>query len=281
MNVTKWIVGVDLGGSSRGALEFARWLGDRSGAGWSQAFVPVHVLEFEHLRAVLRRWHLDEVVATTREQARAEIARASAGAPAPDVEVVQAQTVCEGLESALERHGGGGVIIGRADPGLRHRVIRLGRVARSVLRSLACPVLVVPSDVQAWRLGDGPVVALSSLDSDSLAAFRVATDLASVAGRELAVAHVVLGQRGTEGSADERRALERWMAYHGVSPRSAVVLHGDVVRSAAGFANERHAPLVVVGARYRERSRRAWSRRIARELAAVARLPVAVAPFTR
>jgi nucleotide-binding universal stress UspA family protein len=236
----------------------------------------VHVLHAEHLRAMLRVHHLDEVIEIAREEGTRLLAEVSARGPAPELQVVQALTVAEGLEAARQRAGAEGVIIGRAGRGLRHRVRRLGPVARRILRALSCPVLVVPSDVEAWRLGDGPIVALSSLASDSLAACRVASDLASTAGRELTVARVAPRREGPADLAGERRALERWMAYHGVSPRSAAVLEGDVVRSAARFADERQAPLVVVGAG--GRSSRTFGRRIARELAAVAHLPVAIAP---
>jgi nucleotide-binding universal stress UspA family protein len=289
----KWVVGVDCGGSSRGALQLARWLAGASEAGFRESFVPVHVLDGEHLRAMLRVHHLDEVVEAARAAARRQVAEASVGTAPPEVEIVQAPTIAEGLEAALARSGAHGVIVGRAGGGARHRLVRLGRVTRRVLAALRCPVLVVPHDVEAWRLGDGPIVALSSFAPGSLEACRVAGDLARATGRALAIAHVVperrhaLAPRGEpdaaagEADAGTRQSLERWLRYHGVAPQSAAVLQGDVVRAAERFAGERDAPLVVVGTRPRTASGTRLARGIARQLAALAHVPVAITPSPR
>ena len=81
-----------------------------------------------------------------------------------------------------------GLVIGRAAERGSRAVVRLGRVARRVLRRLPCPVVVVPPDLSA--VADGPILLATDLDVASASAVTFARDLAARHGRELKVVHV-------------------------------------------------------------------------------------------
>src|SRR5690606_31904612 len=72
-----------------------------------------------------------------------------------------------------------------------HPWVRLGRVARKMLRRLPVPVVVVPPDLEKDAIGDGPVLCTIDTDAHSLAAVRFARELARAVGRELELAHAL------------------------------------------------------------------------------------------
>lgn len=93
-------------------------------------------------------------------------------------------------------------------------MIRLGRVARRILRRLGAPVLVVPPDLRAEQIGGGPVTALTSVSADSARACRFAADLAARLGRPLAAraSHAPYLAREPTERARKARAAERLAA---------------------------------------------------------------------
>jgi hypothetical protein len=56
----RWILGLDLEPRSRGAVQLARWIARATRGG--DEFVAVHVLGEDHVRAILKHQHLDEIV---------------------------------------------------------------------------------------------------------------------------------------------------------------------------------------------------------------------------
>jgi nucleotide-binding universal stress UspA family protein len=288
----RWIIGVDLGKRTRGALRFAGWLGEAMGESGRDAFVPVHVLHEEHLRMMLRYRRLDDLVEAERSRVSREIADVM-GRRDLLPEVVQAITVGDGLESARARHRAAGVIVARAAPTGSRRMFRLGGVARRLLRRLASPVIVVPPDLATSSIGAGPVVSLSSLEADSVAACRLARSIADAARRDLSLVHVederhhgsarrgspTLREVSAGPFAHRERALARWVARHGVWPDVATVVEGESPAAAAvRFAEARRAPLVVVGAHCSTGLRSELEPKLWRWLAAHARQAVLVVP---
>lgn len=285
--MTTWVIGVDVGPRSRGALQFSRWLAEAMGVSWSDAFVAVHVLDDEHLRAVLRGHHLDEAVERERAAIARQLAEVVPEADGRALELVRALTVDEGLEHARARHGATGVIVSRMAPRESHRMFRLGGVARRLLGRLASPVIVVPPDLTAGGVGGGPIVAASNLAADSVEACRLARSLADGARRDLTVVHVV--GEPSDGAApagaahpptveEAERALARWSGQHDVWPDLATVVVGEFPAAAVAFSAARGAPLVAVGAVAAQGVRGAVAPKLWRWLAAHAHAPVLVVP---
>jgi nucleotide-binding universal stress UspA family protein len=282
----RWIVGLDLRPGSEGPVRFARWLLDARRPGASRT-VYVHVLEEEHLRYALRQHHLDEVTGAAREAA--ERLLASAGATG-EIRIVQGLEADEALEEARASAGADGVVVGRAAGRQGAAIVRLGRVARRMLRRLASPVAVVPPDFRGEEVGAGPVVALSSLEDDALGACRLAATLAAELGRPLAVCHVAraealpylpaaaidLEARRAAGEAD----LAKWLRTNGLGADLAVGLVGSPVDRALDWARGANAAFLVAGSRHLSAAARIVQASTGSALAATAPTPVLVVPAT-
>jgi nucleotide-binding universal stress UspA family protein len=289
-----WIIGVDLRPLSHGALQFASWIAMNAVASeGAPCFLPVHVLEEDRLLAVLRYHPLDELVAAAREAAQRTLEQHGRTEWLEHLQIFQALRPEERLEVARADAGADAIIIGRAAGRKERRVVRLGRVARRLLRALHSTVVVVPPDLQAHEIGGGPIVALTSTADDAVEAARFATALARHMGRKLALVHIVTDPADEGSPFMPRTALERarmdqvrngerelaaWVASTGLRPDSTTVLQGNVIDEALAFADGRRSPLLVVGARRREGIDRALVPSIGRELAATAGVPVAVVP---
>lgn len=288
----RWIVGLDLRPPGRGAVHFAAWAAATPASAGKDAFSAVHVLEQEHLQAVLRHHHLDEVVEAARAEAVRVLEREGAGASLGPPAIVQGLTAVDGLEEAARRAGAEALVVGRLAPRDGRATVRLGRTARGLLRRLPAPVLVVPPDLDVARLGDGPVVALTGLADDAVEAVRFGGRLAAGLGRPLVVLHVTpdpsdggaylspdtLQRLARERQVEGEMALDGWIAVHGLEPDGVVVLSGPVVERALAFAEERGAPILVTGSRRLSLPERALFTSVGSEMAASAPVPVAVVP---
>src|SRR5512136_2918936 len=236
----RWILGLDLRPQGRGAVRFAAWLVAAGASGRDDAFSAVQVLEQEHLQAVLRHHHLDEVVEAARDEAAAVLRREAAGAPLGPPAVVQGLTAVDGLEEAARRGGADVLLVGRLAPRGSQATLRLGRTARGLLRRLPVPVLVVPPDFDRSEVGDGPVVALTSLGEECVEAVRFAGRLAARLARPLVVAHVTpdaadagaylspetMDRLARDRQVEGEMALDAWIGRHGVAADGVVVLAG-------------------------------------------------------
>ena len=290
----KWIVGLDLAHRSTGALQLVRWLARESRASDGEHFTGVHVLEEEHLEIVLRYHHLDEVLASARGAVEEGLRHQGAETLVPDVQLIQALDAAEALRQAITSQRADALVIGRAAPGAAAvRIVRLGRVARRLLRSATMPLVVVPPDVSADALGEGPLVALVRLDARSARTATFAAALAGRLGRPLAMIHVIpptleqavpyfpaeLGEKiASEQRARGEEALAGWVASAGLAPQLTAVLPGNPVDAALAFADAHRAPLLVVGARPLHGLASVLAAGTASVLAAVAPLPVLVVP---
>jgi nucleotide-binding universal stress UspA family protein len=280
----KWMVGLDLRPGSEGPSRFARWL---AGASLPEpatcAFV--HVLEEEHLRFALRLQHLDEVTADARKAAERLLERSGA---AGEVRIVQGLTAEEAIAEAREATAADGVIVGRAAGREGFHIVHLGRVTRRLLRSPDSPVAVVPPGVRGEDLGDGPVIALSSLAADSVEACRFAERLAKALGRRLAVLHVARAEEPPyvaagawadafeAHAAETRRELAAWLATSGVRADMAVVLLGSPVGRALELAEHERAPVLVAGSRRMSAAERIVHASTGAALAGAAPIPVVI-----
>lgn len=276
----RWIVGIHGSRRDAGAASFGQWLCASAGGVAAAALVPVRVLEHERLRSALRYRRLEDVVEEERFAAARRLAALLPGGFAPP-EVVLAPSAADGLEAARARVGAAGVIVGRAAPLRSRSPLRLGGTARRLLRRLASPIIVTPPDLAPAAMGAGPVVGVSSLGADSVAACRLARDVADGLRRDLAIVHVAgtLPRRGDGGPfAHAERALSRWIARHEVWPDLTAVVEGDVVGATLAFAEARRAPLLAIGARADRGVRDALERKAWRRLAAHAAHAVLVVP---
>lgn len=288
----KLVIGLDLRPYSQGALHFARWLSTASKRG-DEAFVGIHVLEQDHLAAVLRYHHMDEVRAGALASARAALKATSAEGIVGEPRIVVGTAADEGLAEAARAEGATALLVGRMAKRGESPVVRLGRVARRLVRSLQVPVIVVPPDLTAPQIGDGPIVALTSMEDDAVAAARFAADLAARLGRKLELLHVmrdltefapygILGEQTDRGMADERRAREaalaEWAKRHGLTPDTSLVLTGEVIDAAIRRAAEVGAPVLVAGARRMPMAQRMLLPTVGKELAAASSTAVAIVP---
>jgi nucleotide-binding universal stress UspA family protein len=288
----KLVIGLDLRPYSQGALHFARWLSVASKRG-GEAFVGIHVLEQDHLAAVLRYHHLDEVRDGAVASARAALKATGAEGIVGEPRIVIGTDADEDLTEAVRAEGATALLVGRMAKRGENPVVRLGRVARRLVRGLQVPVIVVPPDLTAQRIGDGPVVALTSMEDDSVAAARFAADLAARLGRKLELLHVmrdltefapygIVGEKSERGLAEERRAREaalaEWATRHGLTPDASLVLTGEVIDAAIRRAVEVGAPVIVAGARRMPTAQRILLPTVGKELAAASPTAVAIVP---
>ena len=289
----KWILGLDLRPLCAGAVRFAKWLAATTRAADGERCIAVHVLEEQHLLAVLRYHHLDEVEQGARSSAQAILAAEHAGGDISSVEIVQGTSVQDVLEAARVKHKADGTIIGRAAGVEGKGVIRLGRSARRILRAAEAPVIVVPPDLDAADLGNGPVLALTSLRPDSVDACRFAATIAQRLGRPWTLVHVapvpeefappylpVVSLEGMRRDfrAEGEKGLREWMAAQGLRPDATEVLQGRIVDSAVAFGKLHNSPLIVAGSQRLSTLERTLIPSIGSELAASASVPVAVVP---
>lgn len=287
----KWILGLDLGVRSTGALRFAAWMARHSAAEGGERLVGVHVLEEAHLQAALRYHHLSELEANATTTARDELQKAGASDVLQLVHVVEGHTAEISLEAAAAFHHGYAMIIGRNAPRDSVNPLRLGRVARRLLRSLALPTVVVPPDLT--DAASGPVLLACSLDDDAIEAARFARDFAERFGRELVLVHVAampehhsaqylppetLAKIRSEHQRNGERELAEWAVRHGLAEERRVVLQGGIADALVAYATQENALAIVGGSRRLSMFERWLLASTGSELAAHAACPVIVVP---
>ena len=287
----KWIVGLDLRPSSQGAVAFAHWLGEASAG--ADSFVGVHILEEPHLQAALRYHHLNEVHEAAKKAALQVYTDHQIGSTWGEPQLlknVQAET---GLEEARRTHDAGGIIVGRQAARSGNNLVRLGRVARRLLRNLEAPVVVVPPDLRWGSIGKGPIVVLTKLTHDSVAAGQAALALGARLNRPVEFVHVVsvpqeygahyLPPESVEKlRADhEHRGAEALSAWaEKISPGGVAtkLLQGHVQEQALEHAAQVDAALLVVGSRKLSGFDRLLLTSVGSEICAHAARPVMVVP---
>ena len=279
-NAVPWLVGLDLGPRSHGALIFAAWL---------RATAEVRVVGLHVLEAAASRFVDGEAEAVDAVRRAVDERSAQLGIPAIEaIEVVMVARAEEGLMERSQRALG--LILGRAAPTGSTALVRLGRVARRVLRHLPGPVIVVPPELT--RVEEGPVLLATDLGPASAGAVRFARGFASAVGRPLDLLHVADPQDGDLlGSMDARWSVERrthrasmieamsqWTVDQALGDRPRKVVFGERVEEIVAAAEACKAAMVVVGSRQLGAGARLFTTSTASALAGMASCAVAVVP---
>lgn len=286
----KWIIGVDLRERSDGAACFGAWLHGQ--APDATQLVALHAIEErvldEHVQLAGRVRTRERLqLAVERALAQADIRAAFAG-----IEVVDGADPETALETALRAETASGLIIGRRTSGSGLQLVRLGGVARRLLRRLPAPTFVVPPDWQAGSLGAGPILVAVTPAEASIGAVKVAQSLGTVTRRPLEFIHVLAtspiyaalsppgGGRPEREAGQLSEAAARTHAWLEAQKASGqlVVRRGDEVDEILALVAERSAPFLVCGSRLLSLAERAFGLSLSSELAAHAPIPVLVVP---
>ncbi|MEM7152205.1 MAG: universal stress protein [Myxococcota bacterium] len=282
---------MELGERGDGALGFAGWLFRASQS--QHEFEGIHVLDRARLSQVLRDTHLREVESAAQDAAHSLVRYAGAESAISGLSIAVENSVEGGLAKFARQPNVAGLILGRLAPRDSRRLVRLGRVARRTLRNLPAPTIVVPPDLGAGEVGDGPVLLAvdPGVSMPSAAAFarRFATEI----GRPLAIIHVVeTFQHITEDFAPavvtaahyskmrQRReeAIANWKTRHEMDTMPHHVVEGHVVDGLCEVGENMRSPLIVSGSRQLGLGMRIFDSSVSSALAAASMVPVAVVP---
>jgi nucleotide-binding universal stress UspA family protein len=290
----KWIVGIDLRPQSDGPVRFAAWLREQLESE-EDSFAGVHVLEREQLEHIGQMVDRQEATRQTQSTMTRVLADAGASAVLSDPKLVVDEDAEDGLSHACkDAHDADEdpvlVIVRGAKRG-EDKLVRLGRVARRLLRTLPSPIVVTPPDLDPSRLGDGPIIAATDTRDDARAACAYAVELGKKLGRSVLLAHVVpmpehwgasyLPQDSVtrvtqELQASGELALEKWAKEQGFQGHAGVVVQGGVLARLLALADEVKAPMIVVGSHKLNAVARFFVASVGSELAAMAKVPVVV-----
>lgn len=296
---SSWVVGVDLTQKSHGALEFAKWLRSHFMGDALEEFA-VHIVEPRGLLGRLG-WSVGGENNTTRAWRKLQALASAHHAEFDDFESIPAASAAEELPHAASRRGASGLIVGRHAPSEGWSLVALGSTTRRLVEAPEMPVVVVPSDLDAAAIGDGPVLVVVDPEHGSDAALRYGDRLAMLLGRPLLAVHVVDPADPSEGPEDTSRAaatasaapwphldprrsrregvdrLIRMMRGAGVWPRPLRVAMGGTQEQVRLIAEEEDACMVVCSPA-EPRVERMFSPAPSFDLAAHGRTPVCVVP---
>lgn len=281
----RWILGIDTRNRSQGALRFAAWLREQMRDEDYEAH-GFHVLEHDEMMVLLRRHHLAEVLEDADKRMREAIEAANAGDVLTRASVAQAQTAEQALADAARLHDADGLIIGRSAMREGRSLVRLGRVARRLVRTLPAPVVVTPPDLDTGQLGDGPVVCAVSPKPESVDAAHKAVAFAELLGREAVLVHCLrLPQPASlhDGliSLDRESAEQRLSTFcetHGLTDVRREVVIGAPEDAMLRRSAELGAPLVVCGSRRLDIVQRVFQSSVGTHLASYSKVPVVLVP---
>jgi len=282
------MIGLDLGARSRGALELAGWLRASTMPPAKQEFAAVHVLD-ERLRRMLGKDQLNELLARADRELNEVVDRSEAAPSVTLRRIVGAESPEVGLEEYLARDDYDGLVIGRIAESGESRLVRLGGVARRLLRRLPKPVIVAPPDVSSSALGRGAILLATDLGAASTHAAAFAQRLATELGRELVVVHVDIGFETVPTFWGEpaiipslpRRVpadVDAWIQSVAIGEARTRLAEGPVLENLLDIAKLEDAPLIVCGSRGLDRFDRIFVSSAGVELARLADRPVAVVP---
>ena len=284
----RWIVGIDLRARSHGAVAFVSWARQHAKA---QAFIAAHAMPEPSTSLGEPPIDRDELHAQSLEVLRKELAARGAEQAFDDHGLIESWAPEDGLVEVMRRHGADGLVIGRRANKVDDAWIRLGRVARRLLRTLPAPIITVPADLEVGDLAQGPVLLTTDLSQTSVAALAFAARFAHELGRPLQVAHVIeaAGRMVPAKPADawhmrpdappsDPGALDRWLEEHTVQGAKTLVERGHVLETLGEIVERQRPCLVVCGSRSLSTMDRIFTSSVASALAGVAPVPVAVIP---
>jgi nucleotide-binding universal stress UspA family protein len=282
---------LDLREGAEGPLVFARWLCTQLAATGTAVLEPIHGSEQDQIGLLTSADKREQIVALAEDAVAVTLARAGDPTPLTNMRLVEVGEPEDVLASAAR--DAEGLIIGRLAPRGKDRLLRLGGVARRLLRRLAAPTLVVPPDLHPPQIGKGPIILACDANEDSIGATRFALHMADRLRRELILAHVVPMPYGwsvgylpaeavTQVRADLRtqgeRMLERWATQHGITGLRGVISEGMVAEELTSLVKAEDALMLVAGSRKLNALERLFITSVGTELAASASCPIAVVP---
>jgi nucleotide-binding universal stress UspA family protein len=275
-----WVVGIDFVGRSGGALHMAAWL--KTHGREPQTMVGAHVLP-DSARASMPIAAIEGATTRATEELHRVVAATGLNEPLDETASVWASSSEDGLSTIATRRGAMGIVIGRAAATDERALVRLGRVARRLLRALPVPVMVVPPDAT--------LVLATDLDDESIDAAKTARMLATTMGRELLVACVDASLHEASMMAPDsgiplvqytpQRNLEdvaAWARAHELGDSEHVVARGERVTTLLRIAKEREAPMIVCGSRCLSPVQRIFASSTATDLARLSDRAVLVVP---
>lgn len=286
----KWVVGVDLLPDSQGALEFVAWLHAQGAVGEGEVR-GLCILE-ESTFFTVRGSARSRVEQGVREALRGMVDASTADAALGEIDARIAGPVYKVLAELASSHDAV-LVIGRQARRGESSLVRLGKTARRLLRHSPVPVAIVPPDLRAGDLPEGPVLVAADVTDESLTAIRFARAYAATLGRSLRLVHVLptVSDVGLEylspaRSAELRHeygerardAFDRFIETNDLGDLSVSLLPGPVIESLVEVAAAEHACTIVCGSRSLGLAARVLSASMGSELAATASVPVIVVP---
>lgn len=269
-------------------MAFAAWLHERT----RDPLIAVHVASREMFAAMDQRVGLAHSDVRMRVEIERSLVEAGIAEAFTRVEVIEALDPVGPLEERCREEEAFGLIIGRAAGQSIYETVRLGAVARRLLRSLVAPIWVVPPDLRAEGIGDGPVMVTVTPEEASIGAVRVGVRLAETLGRKIMFVRVVneLIERSSlfparetveKEQTDQQREAEAqtrgWLMDLEVEG-PLDVRRGGTLEEILVAARRHQAAFVVCGTRRLGLLGRIFSGSLSSELAAHSSVPVLVVP---
>lgn len=288
--MSQWILGVDVRGRCQGAAAFARWWAAHSESQGSVAprFQGLHVHDASSFPPPDRYEAYDQLLATVKEHADKAV-RSLHDERIP-VKWVESAHPSEALLAEARSSGAAGLVVGRKARRGEVGLVRLGTVARQLVRHLERPTIVVPRDWEAKHGERGPVLLATDLADDAVGAAAFAKQFAAAVARPLVVVHVMRGidryiVAGEQANAvrehliaDGRKRVEPWLATHGIAGADLHVLPGDPIERVLTTAEDLDPVLLVCGSRQLSTAARLITTSLGATLSAAAPCPVALVP---
>lgn len=282
----EWMIGLSEHADCRGALQVAKWLGAHRDA-WGVRGVNVVVDEDDDVPPGHPSLRALESIAEL-------VTKAGAAPSLEGIGFVAAASAEDGLREVAHADGIHGLVIGRSTRADEPAVIRLGRIARRLLRDCDAPLVIAGPEVDASVLESGPVLVGVGLTDHCAHATEWARWLASALGRPLQAVHVVpvpsvpgvdagarsvVDHRVVEALETGEEDLRAWQADHGLEDVEAVAILGvSPARRLLAHALAVDACTIVCGARQLGLAERLVTNSVSTELARESRWPVAVVP---
>ena len=277
----KWIVGVDLRHGCDGALSWARWARKRDA---SIELLAAHAME------------LPKGLVIPNPETVAEHVEKYVGERIADVEVrvLEQQPSEAALAHAVGTHGADALAIGRRAPRDGDGLVRLGAVARRLLRKLPSPVLVCPPDLRSEHIPSGPILVCVQANAESAAALDFGRRVAKATGTPVqaitvlppmypyphAISYLPAPTYGGDEHDERESAVRDWLAEQPGEGVKLTVADGPVVPTILQASDELQASMIVCGSRLLSAVERFFNTSVGTALAGSARVPVAVVPPT-
>ena len=272
-------------------MAFARFLADRS-QGKRHRFTGVHVVELGML-PMPDPPSIEAIVGAAKDVGQATLEAHHVQDVIQPLEVVVGEAADSTLAAVAARPGCDGLIVGRAAASDSKQLVRLGRVARRLLRKLPVPVVVTPPDLDVASVGAGPILLATDGHEHSVGAARVARALAESLGRELVIATSIgltppsgYGYMTPEAwdslhrriAAEHRDRLVAWIRRNGLDAHRVCVVEGFTVSELLRLITSECACMIVCGSRRASTVERLFSSSVGIALAGESPVPVAVVP---